>query len=268
MNQENWDALANEVHDIWEGNAAFWDDYMQEGNDFQRLLISPAVERLLELQAGESILDIACGNGNFARRLANSGMHVTAVDFSEVFVERARARGTAFGAGTVSYHVVDATKREQLLALGKASFNALTCNMALMDMADIDPLLHSVPILLKPGGRFVFSVSHPCFNSTGITKLVEEEDREGELVTHYAVKVMRYLTPVARKGLGVVGQPAAHYTFHRPLSMLLNACFDAGLVLDRIEEPHFQAQRVPNRPFAWANNDDIPPVLVARLRPV
>ncbi len=267
MSDQDWSALEDEAHGIWNQNAAFWDDYMQEGNDFQRLLIAPTVERLLAPRAGEHILDVACGNGNFARRLAQQGLHVTAVDFSEVFIERARARGTTFEGGTLVYRVVDATKREQLLALGEGDFDALTCNMALMDMAEIDPLLQSVPRLLKPGGRFVFSVSHPCFNSAGITKLAEEEDREGELVTRYAVKVLTYLTPVAHKGLGVVGQPAAHYYFHRPLSVLLNACFDAGLLLDRLEEPRFRPQAVPSRPFSWANNDEIPPVLVARLRP-
>jgi SAM-dependent methyltransferase len=264
MSEQYWHTLSDEVRDIWNQNAAFWDDYMQEGNDFQRLLISPTEERLLALHVGECVLDVACGNGNFARRLSALGARVTACDFSETFIERAKSRN---GSAAIDYRVVDATKHEQLLALGEHAFDAVTCNMALMDMADIDPLLQSVPGLLKPGGRFVFSIAHPCFNSVGVTKLVEEEDREGDLVTHYAVKVLGYLTPIARKGLGVVGQPVAHYYFHRPLHMLLNACFEAGLVLDRLEEPRFGPEAKPARPFSWANYNEIPPVLVARLRP-
>ncbi len=38
--------------------------------------------------------------------------------------------------------------------------------MALMDMADIEPLFSALRELLKPGGRFVFTVCHPAFNST------------------------------------------------------------------------------------------------------
>ena len=53
----------NQAREIWDTNASFWDDYMGEGNDFQRLLIGPTTERLLELRGGETVLDIACGNG-------------------------------------------------------------------------------------------------------------------------------------------------------------------------------------------------------------
>jgi 2-polyprenyl-3-methyl-5-hydroxy-6-metoxy-1,4-benzoquinol methylase len=268
MSDEKWQALSNEVHDIWNQNAAFWDDFMGEGNQFQRLLIAPAEECLLDLQGQghgqQQILDIACGNGNFARRLAALGAQVVACDFSETFIARAKAH-TLENADRIDYRVVDATQREQLLALGLACFDAAICNMALMDIPNIEPLLESLPRLLKPRGRFIFSVPHPCFNSVSVTKSIEKEDHEGELITQYAVKVSGYMTPFARKGLGVIGQPAPHYLFHRLLSMLLNTCFDAGFVLDRIEEPCFGGDAQPDRLFSWANYKDIPPVLVARL---
>ena len=265
MSDEKWQTLTNEVRDIWNQNAGFWDDYVGEGNAFQRVLISPAEERLLDLHGGEQILDIACGNGNFARRLAALGARVVACDISEVFIERAKSH-TAENVDRIEYRVVDATQRDQLLTLGNARFDAVTCNMALMDIPNIDPLLDCLPRLLKPHGCFIFSIPHPCFNSTKATMSIEEDDREGELVTRYAVKVSGYATPFVRKGLGIIGQPAPHYFFHRPISALLNACFSAGFVLDRIEEPCFGEDAQPNRPFSWANYKDIPPVLVARLR--
>src|SRR2546423_14701291 len=79
---------------IWDQNAAFWDENMAEGNDFQRLLIGPASERLLNLQAGEAVLEIACGNGVFSRRIAELGVHVIAMDFGAQLFGRARARTT------------------------------------------------------------------------------------------------------------------------------------------------------------------------------
>src|SRR5205814_8583577 len=86
--------LNEETRGIWDRNAAFWDERMGEGNDFQRILIAPASERLLNLQSGETVLEIACGNGVFARRMAQLGVHVVATDFSENLLERARARTT------------------------------------------------------------------------------------------------------------------------------------------------------------------------------
>ncbi len=66
-------SLNQEVHDIWNQNAPFWDDYMGEGNNFHKLLVGPAAERLLKLQPDELVLEIACGNGAFARRMVQLG---------------------------------------------------------------------------------------------------------------------------------------------------------------------------------------------------
>lgn len=257
--------LVGEVRDIWNQNAAFWDEYMGEGNDFQYLLVRPALERLLEVKPDERVLEVACGNGSFARRLAELGASVVACDVSEVFIARARDK-TLGQADRVAYHVIDAAAYEQLVALGRGQFEAVVCNMAIMDIPVIEPLLRAVKILLKPGGRFVFSMMHPCFNTIGIKKVVEEEDVEGELVSRYAVKISAYIEPVTRKGLGVTGQPAPHYYFHRPLSVLLGSCFRAGLVVDGLEEPVFEKEVTADRLLSWTRFRKIPPVLVVRLR--
>jgi len=258
--------MEQRVRAIWDANAAFWDQRYGEGNDFQRQLIGPASERLLALQPGERVLEIACGNGAFARWMAELGVHVVAVDHSAVFLERARARTNS---PNVEYRLVDATEPAQLAALGARCYDAAVCSMGLMDMVVIEPLLMALPKLLAPNGRFVFSVMHPCFNIPGgSTKLAEEEDREGEIVTTYALKITRYITPITCRGLGMIGQPEPQYYFHRPLSVLLGACFAAGFVLDGLEEPVFDAATPANRTFSLANYRELPPVLVARLRPL
>jgi 2-polyprenyl-3-methyl-5-hydroxy-6-metoxy-1,4-benzoquinol methylase len=258
-------ALNEATRDVWDQNAAFWDEKMGDGNDFHRALVRPAAERLLGVQPGEVVLDVACGNGLFARRLAELGASVVACDFSARMIEQARQRPSAHP-DRIEYRVVDATDEGQLLALGSRRFDAAICNMALMDMATIEPLLRALAQLLKPNGRFVFTVCHPCFNSTGARKVAEEEDRDGEIVTTYGVKVVGYLHLPPRKGLAIIGQPAAQYYFDRPLSVLLGTCFRAGFVLDGLEEPAFAEEASSQRWYVWNNLPDIPPVLAARLR--
>src|SRR5215216_5564748 len=181
---------------------------MGEGNAFQRILVGPATERLLDVRQGETVLDVACGNGVFSRRLAEFGASVVATDFSEKFVELARARTERAGYGhAVEYLVADATDEERMLALGEGRFDATVCNMALMDMPTIDPLMRALRRLLKPKGRFVFSVQHPAFNSNAIKLILEEEDREGALVETYSIKVTDYLHVPPGKGGGMPGEP-------------------------------------------------------------
>src|SRR5215470_12051115 len=72
--------LNEAVREIWDRNADFWNERMGDGNEFHRVLIGPAQERLLDLRPGESVLDIGCGNGQFTRRLAQLGARVLAFD--------------------------------------------------------------------------------------------------------------------------------------------------------------------------------------------
>src|SRR5918999_1154401 len=147
--------LVAETQAVWDAKAAFWDERMGEGNAFQRVLIGPASERLLAVRPDEVVLDVACGNGVFARRLAQLGARVVATDFSARFLELARARATEH-ADRIEYRLADATDEDQLRALGPGRFDAAVCNQALMDMPVIEPLLRALAKLVKPTGRFVF----------------------------------------------------------------------------------------------------------------
>ncbi len=254
-------SLNEEVRQLWDKKAPFWDENMGEGNLFQSELIGPATERLLEVEAGQRILEIACGNGVMSRRLAALGANVVATDFSEKFLERAKVRDTK----RIEYRLADATNEVELLELGEGGFDAAVCNMALMDMVDIEPMLRSLSKLLEPEGRFVFSVQHPCFNSNAMTMLAEMEDNDGELSTTYSVKLSGYLDVQPGKGAGMPGEPNPHYYFHRPLHELLGACFEAGFVMDGIEEPSLGGEPENNGGLSWQNLTGIPPVLVARM---
>jgi 2-polyprenyl-3-methyl-5-hydroxy-6-metoxy-1,4-benzoquinol methylase len=257
--------MVAETRAIWNRKAAYWDEYMGEGNEWHLQLILPAVERLLELRPGETILDVACGNGMLARRLAQLGARVVACDFSEAFIARARDRSTDV-ADRIDYSVVDATDRDQLLQLGERRFDGATCTQGLMDMPAIVPLFEAITRLVRPGGRFVITVPHPCFNTLAMSMLAEKVEDETGFRTITSIKLTRYLTPLTAKGAGVPGEPEPHYYFERPLKELLGAAFQAGLVLDGLEEPSFEPGPPGTNPLSWTSLPDFPPVLAARFR--
>ena len=255
------------VRGVWNRIAPFWDEQLGEGNDFQTLLLMPALDSLLAPQAGQRILEIACGNGAYARHLAAFDANVLATDLSDTFLERAAHRTTE-DRDRIEYRPLDATDATELSALGEGSFDAVVCNMALMDMVDVAPLFAAIPRLLKANGRFVFSVMHPCFNNYEGTRLVAEEiDRDGRLGVQYSVKVLNYVRPSVTRGIGMHGQPESHYYFHRPLNVLFQAGFDSGLVLDGLEEPVFSDDVPSDSSISWRNYREIPPVMIARMRP-
>ena len=73
----------------------FDEDYLY----FYEDILAPSARRedvekiveLLELPAGAAILDCPCGHGRIANALAERGFHVTGIDASEFFLDRARA---------------------------------------------------------------------------------------------------------------------------------------------------------------------------------
>jgi 2-polyprenyl-3-methyl-5-hydroxy-6-metoxy-1,4-benzoquinol methylase len=253
-----------ETHAAWDANAEVWDAKMgDEGNDFANLLVWPAVQRLMEVQPGQKILDAACGNGLFSRRLAALGADVTAFDFSTELIKLAKARNST----GITYQILDATDEQALLRLGRQKFDAVLCNMALMDIADITPLFHAIPQMLKPSTAFTFSITHSAFNNSSTVKMGEEIDDAGTVKTTYSVKVSRYMTPYQAHGVALINQPKPQLYFERPLQYYLNLAFENGFVLDGFEERAFPADSQNNRPLSWGGNfSEIPAALVARMR--
>jgi len=267
MTPEDLQRANAEARITWDQNAAFWDERMGKSNDFVEVLTWPATERLLELRSGERVLDIACGNGLSSRCMAVMGAEVVAFDFSAETIVHARQRTTEH-VERIAYRVLDATNETALMALGEGQFDAVICNMALFDMAEIEPLMSAPTRLLRPGGRFIFSMIHPCFNNPHMVHVGEKKDWEGDIRTVYSVKYPNTSSTTLTQGLTIRGQPTPQPLFHRPLQVLFETDFKAGFVLDGLEEWAFPSNHAPGgNPLSWgANFSDIPPVLVARMR--
>ena len=260
------DSAHKETHAAWEANASIWDARMGDtGNDFFNVLCWPAITRLLEPKAGQHILDIACGNGLTSRHLAALGAQVTAFDFSTNLIDLAKKRSPN---ESITYHVLDATDELAMLELlsPTAPFDGALSNMALFDIAEIEPIFRALQRLLKPGAAFVFSLTHPAFNNASCVHLAERWD-DGEIHTRYAVKISQYMTPSQAHGLALRNQPKAQIYFDRPLQDYLNMGFCNGFVLDGFEERAFPLEHPQSDPLVWGGNfSEFPPVLVARMR--
>ncbi|SER75596.1 Methyltransferase domain-containing protein [Gracilibacillus ureilyticus] len=255
-----WPELTKLSRQKWEENAAFWDDYMgDESNAFHRELIKPATVKLLQAERNDRILDIGCGNGNFSRTLAECGAKVTAADYSGTMIERARIRTTA----DICYLKMDATNYDALTDLGIDTYDKAVSNMALMDMANIEPLVKGLSVLLKKDGLFVFSIVHPCFQVPDVRKVTETVDRDGKVFTTHSIQLSKYIQKEQYEAVAVNGQPTPHLMFHRPLSYYVNLFSQYGFVLENLAEPTFEGTESDS--FEWIR---IPPTLIFRFRKV
>ena len=166
---------AESVRDSWDHAADAYARSQASGLDYYRYeFFGPAQLALCGDVRGMNVLDVGCGNGYFAREMASRGARVTGIDISPRMIEHAKRQGST-GSFGIEYHVLDAAK----LPAGfvPQSFDMATSRLALQDMPNVGKVLQGVRSLLRPGGRFVASITHPC---TDTPFRVWERDNSGQ----------------------------------------------------------------------------------------
>lgn len=217
----------------WDQMADWWDQQIGEQGDlWHRALIDPPLLRLAGDVNGLCVLDLACGNGYLSRRFARQGAIVTSVDANEPVIERARAREAQAPSG-ITYHVGDAARLEML---EDGSFDLVVCNMALMDIENAAGAIQEVARVLRPDGRFVASLCHPCFdrvnNSGWAIERIYPRTTIWRKMSHY-----REVAFDDFPWLRVPGQVVYTRAYHRPLSWYFRVLRAASLVVAALEEP-------------------------------
>ena len=218
----------------WESLADWYDAKQGDGGDlWHRALIDPVLLRVMGDCRRKDVLDLGCGNGYLSRMLSRKGAKVTAVDASPTMVRNAKAHDPQNSLG-INYVVSDAARLD---ALDKCSFDLVFANMSLMDVEDGSAAIRGVGRVLRPGGRFVASISHPCFDNGSSSEWVAEKS------TLQPLKVFRrirsYRVPFSEEIPWKVGEKERRYTkaFHRPLSWYARTISSNGMSIVSLEEP-------------------------------
>jgi len=234
--------------DMWDAAAERYEEVLADESHWrQRLVLRPAVLDLLGEVAGQEVLDAGCGPGFLSVELAARGARVTALDGAQKMVALARQR-VATASAQVTVLLADLCRE---LPLPSDAFDAIACNMVLMDIPEIGTALSEFRRVLRPSGRLVFSITHPCFfmwfwerNQAG-NKLFKPVDD--------------YLT--IRSDMNEFWGATRHY--HRPLSYYIAEMNSARFVVDMLVEPVPVSPRTPENEHVWR----IPDFVVIRALP-
>ena len=232
--------------------AEWYDNTVREGSLLHDLVL-PTLFDLIGNVEGLGICDLACGQGVVARHLAKSGAAVVGVDTSARLLDIAQRYEAEEPLGIVYRH----DDAQRLATLPDAAFDGVVCSMALMDIPDVAATFHAVQRILRPNGWFVFSITHPCFQTPTSTWTEQADGTVWREVRGYFREVFWR----SDNRSGVRGQVGA---YHRMLSTYVNGLIEAGLCLERLCEPRASghiAERVPGY-------GEVPAVLVARCRKV
>jgi SAM-dependent methyltransferase len=237
-----------ECHQIWEDLGPWWDANVEDGDYFHQAFVFPTIEKLLDLQNTETVLDAGCGNGALSRRMAKKGSKVFGVDFSSTLIKQAQKRSS-----DISYQEMDLTNKDHLCQLSQAqSFDRIVCSMVLHDMSNIHPFFESLRLLMRPKGSFIFSIPHPCFNSPFV--IFEPAG---------CLTVKDYIHLKTSKMRSKPGQPIEQLVFHRPIREYFNILLTQGMVMTGFEEPCVDPKLLP-KDSLWGQRSGIAPALISR----
>lgn len=230
---------------------ADWYDQQYVRSALYEEVVLPTLHALVGDVRGRQVLDLACGQGIVARMLAQQGAQVTGVDRSAALLALAH-RYERHEPHGIRYLHDDA---QALSALATANFDGVVCNLALMDIPDVAATVQAVRRVLKTGGLFVFSLTHPCFEVPhGQWVMTEDGTMARQVKGYFAERFWRSENPE-----GVRWRVGAH---HRMLSTYLNTVAEAGFVLERVIEPPATGRRAEQAP----GNREVPSLLFVRER--
>ena len=212
----------------WDADA---DDYQTEHGAFLGDVdfvwcpegLREADAKLLGDVRGRRVLELGCGAASAARWLATQGARVVAMDLSAGMLRHA-----ARAAGTCGVRVPLVQADALALPYRSASFDVVcTAFGAVPFVADSAAVMREVFRVLRPGGRWVFSITHPMRwvflddpGEAGLTAVNPYFDRR-PYVEQDATGVPRYVEQ------------------HRTLGDRIRELVGAGFILDDLVEPEW-----------------------------
>ncbi len=247
---------------VWENIGVWWDDKVGDGDAFHRTFIFPIIKRLIEIEKGQKILDLGCGNGSLIRELYSENVDFLGIDFSSSLLDKAKERTPH-----VQFELGDLTDDNLYQNLkNRGPWDSILCSMVLHDCPDLKPLSENISRLLRIDGEFIFSIPHPCFNMPLYMSLVH---KDGKLIADGGtITLTGYSQSQHFVGKGKPNQPIEHHNFHRPIGTLLKTFFDQGLVLTAYEEPVLRdlEHNYLTPENLWSKLSEFPPALICKFK--
>ncbi len=161
-------------------------------------LEEPRVYELLGDVRGLRVADVGCGTGRHALRLAAAGAVVTAVDFSEGMMEKARSKA---GAAKITWVAHDLARP---LPLPTGQFERVLCALVVDHVKEVEALFRELRRICRPDGFVVLSSFHPAMMLRGVqARFTDPATGRDTRPESHANTISDYVVGATRAGLTI-----------------------------------------------------------------
>lgn len=220
MNQPNnntsWNVVANWYNQI----------VGSQGHYYHQHVVIPNLLQLLNLQPDDSLLDLGCGQGIIAHVIPQITRYL-GLDLAPQLISAAKKN---IHKPNFEFRTQDVTKPIKNVAY---TFSHACIILALQNMQNQQAALQNAAAHLKPNGKLVLVLNHPCFriprqSGWGIDEKTKQQYRW----------INRYLNPLK---IPISMHPgknpsAMTWSFHHSLQDYSNMLTQAGFIIEQIQE--------------------------------
>lgn len=144
----------------WNSVADYWQTKMGSGGDwFQKYIIYPSIQKILNNNKNSCVLDIGCGNGHLTVWLKNNGFRAKGIDCSKKMIEYCKSKISNDDTFCVENICGDSINLSNI-------YDAVIFNNSIQDIEDYQKALKNANKLLKNNGKIIIITKHPCFHPT------------------------------------------------------------------------------------------------------
>jgi SAM-dependent methyltransferase len=219
-----------------------WAAIQSEAPAERTLREAGAIERLLELETGATVLDVPCGDGRLSVELAARGYSLTGVDITPEFLDRARRGASDRGVELVLH------ERDMRDLLWQDEFDGALCYWGSFGYFDDDgntEFLRAVATALRPRGTFLLETHVaetllPRFEKQGWRRYGDTYVLEQRRFDHVGSRVETTWTFLEAGTPSEEHSSIRIYTYRELAELLQGAGFTSVEGFDAISEEPFE----------------------------
>lgn len=248
----------------WGKVGGWYHELLQGEGTYQSDLILPNILRILEIKEGETILDLACGDGFFSREYIKHKADVIGVDIASELIKIARLQNPEASSNggqakensskSIQFHVSEA---DDLKFIKDSSIDKISIILAIQNIENMQGVWNECKRVLKDKGKLCVVLNHPAFRIP--KKSSWGFDAENDIQYRRVDAYMSSSKEIIEMEPGKSGGEKT-VSFHRPLQMYFKSLVKAGFLVSRFEEwtSSKKSQEGPRRVAEDRSRKEIP----------
>jgi ubiquinone/menaquinone biosynthesis C-methylase UbiE len=250
------------------GNVAEWyADHVLGEDSYHKQVVLPNLLRLMHIEKGMHVLDVACGSGFFAHEFFKAGAVVQGIDLGAELIAIAQKH---YGKD-IDFKVAPAHKFSHV---HDASVDVITIILAIQNIGEVKETLAECSRVLKPQGKVYIVMNHPAFRIPGGSswgfdppspKAMEGQSEQQKMYR----RIDEYLS---EKKVPITMHPGTNpkektVSFHRPLQYYMKLIGNGGFAATRLEEwiSHKKSEPGPRQLEEYRTRKEIPLFMTIEL---